>query len=42
MTQPNETDGYTAEEHLSALIEHAGLIVDVMILNGRRPSEAIL
>jgi uncharacterized cofD-like protein len=42
MTQPNETDGYSAEEHLSALIEHAGLIVDVMILNGRRPSEAIL
>jgi len=42
MTQPNETDAYTAEEHLSALIEHAGLVVDVMILNGRRPSEAIL
>ena len=42
MTQPNETDGYSAQEHLSALIEHAGLIVDVMILNGRRPGEAIL
>jgi uncharacterized cofD-like protein len=42
MTQPNETDGYSAEEHLSAVIEHAGLIVDVMILNGRRPSETIL
>jgi uncharacterized cofD-like protein len=42
MTQPNETDAYSAEEHLSALIEHAGLIVDVMILNGRRPSETIL
>jgi len=42
MTQPNETDGYSAQEHLSALIEHAGLVVDVMILNGRRPGEAIL
>jgi len=42
MTQPGESDGYTAEEHLQAIIEHAGLVVDVMILNGGRPSEAIL
>jgi uncharacterized cofD-like protein len=42
MTQPGETDGYSAEEHLSAIIEHAGLVTDVMILNGRRPSESIL
>lgn len=42
MTQPGETDGYTAEDHLRAIIEHAGLIVDVMIINGRRPSAAIL
>src|SRR2546430_3460802 len=42
MTQPGETDGYTAEYHLSAIIEHAGLIVDLMVLNGRRPSDAIL
>lgn len=42
MTQPNETDRYSAEEHLRAIIDHAGLVVDVMILNGRRPSEAIL
>lgn len=42
MTQPGETDGYTAQDHLSAIIEHAGLVVDVMILNGRRPSDAIL
>jgi uncharacterized cofD-like protein len=42
MTQPGETDGYTAEEHLSAIVEHAGLVVDVMVLNGRRPAEAIL
>src|SRR4029077_11776891 len=42
MTQPGETDGYTAEDHLRAIIEHAGLVVDVMIINGRRPSESIL
>ncbi|HEX8154445.1 MAG TPA: gluconeogenesis factor YvcK family protein [Thermoanaerobaculia bacterium] len=42
MTQPGETDGYAAEEHLSAIVEHAGLVVDVMVINGRRPSEAIL
>jgi uncharacterized cofD-like protein len=42
MTQPNETDSYTAEDHLQAIIEHAGLVVDVMVINGRRPSDAIL
>lgn len=42
MTQPGETDGYTAEDHLRAIVEHAGPVVDVMIMNSRRPSEAIL
>ena len=42
MTQPGETDGYAAEDHLSAIIEHAGLVADVIVMNGRRPSEAIL
>jgi len=42
MTQPGETDGYSAQEHLKALMEHAGLVADVMIINGRRPSEATL
>jgi uncharacterized cofD-like protein len=42
MTQPGETDGYTAQDHLAALVEHAGLVADVMIMNGRRPSESIL
>jgi uncharacterized cofD-like protein len=42
MTQPNETDGYSAQDHLRTIIEHAGLVVDVMVMNGRRPSEAIL
>jgi len=42
MTQPGETDGYAAQDHLHAIIEHAGLVVDVMVINGRRPSESIL
>ena len=42
MTQPGESEGYSAEEHLSAIIAHAGLVADVMVLNGSRPSEAIL
>lgn len=42
MTQPGESDNYSAEEHLAAIIEHAGLVVDAMILNGRRPSESSL
>jgi uncharacterized cofD-like protein len=42
MTQPGETDGYSAQDHLGAIVEHAGLVVDVMIMNGRRPTESIL
>ena len=42
MTQPNETDDYAAQDHLRAIVDHAGLVVDVMVMNGRRPSEAIL
>lgn len=34
MTQPGETEGYSASEHLRALIDHAGKgIVDYMIVN---------
>lgn len=42
MTQPNETDGYRAQDHLRAIVEHAGLVVDVMAMNGRRPADAAL
>jgi uncharacterized cofD-like protein len=42
MTQPNETDSYTAQDHLRAIVEHAGLVVDVMVMNGRRPSSTAL
>jgi uncharacterized cofD-like protein len=33
MTQPGETDGYTACEHLRAILAHAGKIVDYMVIN---------
>lgn len=33
MTQPGETDGYTASRHLQAIIDHAGPLVDYMIVN---------
>jgi uncharacterized cofD-like protein len=42
MTQPNETDDFAAQDHLRAIVDHAGLVVDVMVMNGRRPSESIL
>jgi uncharacterized cofD-like protein len=42
MTQPGETDGYSAEDHLAAIVEHAGPIVDAMIVNESRPSERTL
>lgn len=42
MTQQGETERYAAEDHLRALFEHAGLVADVMLINGRRPSEQIL
>lgn len=42
MTQPGETDGYAAEDHLAAIIDHAGPIIDLMIVNARRPSPKIV
>lgn len=37
MTQPGETDGYTAEDHLNAISRHCGRpIFDYVILNAKR------
>ncbi|AGL03548.1 gluconeogenesis factor YvcK family protein [Desulfoscipio gibsoniae] len=33
MTQPGETDGYPASRHLQAIIEHAGAIIDYIVVN---------
>ncbi|MFN2443774.1 MAG: uridine diphosphate-N-acetylglucosamine-binding protein YvcK [Thermoanaerobaculia bacterium] len=42
MTQPGETEGYSAEAHLRAIVDHSGLVADVVMIHERRPSEAIL
>ncbi|MBW3563948.1 MAG: YvcK family protein [Acidobacteria bacterium] len=42
MTQPGETDGYDAEDHLRALFDHAGLVAEAMIVNGLRPTTRFL
>jgi uncharacterized cofD-like protein len=43
MTQPGETSGYSAADHLKALEEHAGAhIVDIMIVNSQPVPDAVL
>lgn len=43
MTQPGETDGYTAQQHLGAIYDHAGTdVVDVVIVNNSPISEEVL
>ena len=42
MTQPGETEGFAAEDHLRVLSDHAGHVADAVVLNGTRPSHAIL
>lgn len=42
MTQPGETDDFTAQDHLRAVVDHAGLVVDAILLNGTRPSPSLL
>ena len=43
MTQDGETDGYTGEDHVRAILEHAGKnIIDVCVANNRTVSEEAL
>ncbi|MDR6225644.1 gluconeogenesis factor YvcK family protein [Desmospora profundinema] len=43
MTQPGETDGYTAFDHLDAIHRHVGdCLIDTIILNKETPPAAIL
>ena len=42
MTQPRETDGYTAEDHLRAIFDHAGRVLDCVVVNSSRPSDPTL
>lgn len=42
MTQPGETDGYTAADHLKAIFKHAGRrIVDVALVNSEVPTKLL-
>jgi uncharacterized cofD-like protein len=41
MTQPGETDGYTAGAHVQAILSHAGRIIDYVIINREAVSEAV-
>lgn len=42
MTQPGETDGYQASDHVRAILEHAGPgIIDYVILNSGRVPHAL-
>ncbi|HHY93077.1 MAG TPA: YvcK family protein, partial [Firmicutes bacterium] len=43
MTQPGETEGYTAADHVRALIEHAGPgIIDWVLVNNERTRPEVL
>lgn len=43
MTQPGETEGYTAMDHLKAIEDHAGPgLVDILVVNNGVPSEELL
>jgi len=43
MTQPGETDGYRASDHVRALIEHAGPgLVDIALVNTQMPQNEVL
>jgi uncharacterized cofD-like protein len=38
MTEPGETDGMGCREHLAAVLNHVGPVVDVVLLNGTTPN----
>jgi uncharacterized cofD-like protein len=42
MTQPGETEGMSGEDHVAAVLEHAGKVVDVVLTNAATPPEALL
>lgn len=43
MTQPGETDNFTAVDHVEAILRHVeGPIFDYVLMNTRRPSEEVL
>lgn len=39
MTQPGETDGMTCLDHVQAVIDHVGPVLDAVLVNGTPPSD---
>ncbi|WP_223645199.1 gluconeogenesis factor YvcK family protein [Corallococcus sp. EGB] len=39
MTQPGETDGMNCLDHVQAVIDHVGPVLDAVLVNGRMPTE---
>ncbi|RKH00681.1 gluconeogenesis factor YvcK family protein [Corallococcus carmarthensis] len=39
MTQPGETDGMNCLDHVQAVIDHVGPVLDAVLVNGRSPAE---
>lgn len=42
MTQPGETDGYTASDHVKAVLQHAGKVIDYTIVHSGVFPEMVL
>lgn len=42
MTQPGETDGMSGIDHVKAIIEHVGPVVDVVLFNATKPAPELL
>lgn len=42
MTQPGETDGYSAYDHVDAVIKHAGKVIDYVFVNEGKIKEEVL
>lgn len=42
MTQPGETDGYRASDHVRAVVDHAGPVVSAAVVNTQMPRNELL
>ncbi len=42
MTQPGETDGYRASDHVRAVVDHAGPVVRAALVNTQKPRNELL
>ena len=41
MTQPGETDGYSVEDHVRALIQHGAMVDEVLVASDALPLENV-